>query len=100
MTEKTDYPRFADFNTRPIGFEGDKLRMQEILGREILITGFRILSGKYKTAHCVQFQFELDGMRYVTFSGSAVVANQLTENRDRLPFYATLRRIDRYITLS
>ncbi|MCL2473446.1 MAG: hypothetical protein FWF23_00860 [Alphaproteobacteria bacterium] len=96
----TDYPNFADFNTQPIGLEGKKQYMKDIIGKKILITAFRILKGKYKTQHCLQMQFELEGERFVVFSGSSVISTQLEEHKNMLPFYTAIKRIDRYLTLS
>jgi hypothetical protein len=96
----TDYPNFADFNTQPIGLAGEKMYMKDIIEKKILITAFRILKGKYKTQHCLQMQFELEGEKFVVFSGSSVISKQLEEYKEMLPFYTTIKRIDRYFTLS
>ena len=101
--KKKPYPRFSDFNPRPVGLEGEKKRMGEILGTEILIRDFRMIKGKYNTACCVQIQFELDsaeGKKFIVFSGSSVLQEQLETSKDRIPFYTTIQRIDRYLTFS
>ena len=96
----TDYPKFSDFNTKPIGLDGKKLYIKDIIEKEILITAFRVLNGKYKTKHCLQIQFELDSEKCVVFSGSDVILKQLEEYKDKIPFYSAIKRIDRYLTLS
>ena len=41
------YPRFADFAEEEKRLEGEKMRIDEALNLEILITGFKIRDSKY-----------------------------------------------------
>lgn len=45
-------------------------------------------------------QFELDGDRRVLFTGSDVLIEQVETYGDQIPFAATIKKIDRYYTLS
>jgi|GEM_PF-271191 len=96
------YPRFSEFNPRPIGLEGEKKRVGEILNCEILVRDFRIIKGKYNTDSCVQIQFEMEtgDKKFVVFTGSSVLQQQLETSRERIPFRATIQRVDRYLTFS
>jgi len=96
------YPSFAEFNPRPIGLEGEKKRVGEILNREILVLDYRVIKGKYNTDNCVQIQFQVEGedKKFVVFTGSSVLQSQLEVSKERMPFRATIQRIDRYLTFS
>lgn len=52
---------------------------------------------------CVTIQFEYPdkpGEKYVIFTGSTVLSDQLQKYKDELPFFATIKKIDRYYTLT
>jgi hypothetical protein len=94
------YPRFSDFNTHPAALEGEKISITQVVGREILITAYRVLEGKFQTEKCLMIQFELDGAQCVAFSGSRILRDQLVEYESRLPFFSTIKKINRYMTLT
>jgi hypothetical protein len=94
------YPRFSDFNTHPAALEGEKISITQIVGREILITAYRVLEGKFQTEKCLMLQLELDGVQYVAFSGSRILRDQLVEYEARLPFFSTIKKINRFMTLT
>ena len=76
--------------------DGRKFRMQDIIGRNILVSAYLILDGKYSTRHCVQFQYLIldDNTLGVTFSGSKVILDQLERNKCNLPFVANIKKRD------
>jgi hypothetical protein len=43
---------------------------------------------------------ELPDERFIIFTGSTVLQEQLEKYKDRLPFMATIRKIDRFYTLT
>lgn len=94
------YPRFSDFNTHPAALEGEKISITQVVGREILITAYRVLQGKFQTDKCLMIQFEMEGGLRVAFSGSRILRDQLVEYESRLPFLSTIKRINRYMTLT
>lgn len=92
--------RFTDFAEEET-FEGEKLRLDEILNREILVTGYKIKDSskkpgtKYLTIH-----YELNGSQYVTFTGSVVLMDQLKKYESHLPFLSIIKKINRHYTFS
>jgi len=69
--------RFSDFAEEE-AFDGDKVKLDEILNKEILVTGYKIKdSHQKKDTKYLTIHFELDGERYVTFTGSTVLMDQL-----------------------
>ncbi len=92
--------RFGDFAEEE-AFDGDKLRLDEILNKEILVTGFRIKeSHQKKDTQYLTIHFELDGTQHVTFTGSSVLMDQLRKYESHLPFFAVIKKINRHYTFS
>lgn len=94
--------RFSDFATDDRPLPGTKVKIDSILNKEILVTGYRLTESKYKTnsPRCLTVQFERDGEQHVFFTGSAVLINQLDKYGKEIPFLATLKKVERYYTLS
>ncbi len=95
--------RFSDFaeDDRPLA--GEKVKIDSILNQEILITGCRLTDSKYSRSNstrCLTVQFEQNGEQHVFFTGSAVLMNQLDKYGGEIPFLATVKKIERYYTLS
>ena len=95
--------RFNDFaeDDRPLA--GDKVKLDNILNQEILITGYRLTEskfGKSNSPKCLTVQFMKDEAQHVLFTGSVVLINQLEKYGKEIPFMATIRKIERYYTLS
>lgn len=86
--------------------EGKKVRIDDVLNVEVLIITFRLKESKYQNTSapdCLTIQFEYPdkpGVRHVIFTGSTVLCDQLKRYQDNLPFLATIKRIDRYFTLT
>ena len=45
-------------------------------------------------------QFRQDDTCHIVFTGSEVITSQLTRYRENLPFYATIKKIDKYYTFA
>lgn len=92
--------RFGDFAEEQ-SFEGDKLRLDEILNKEILVKGYKIKdSHQKKGTKYLTINFELDGKQYVTFTGSTVLMDQLKKYESHLPFISAIKKINRHYTFS
>jgi hypothetical protein len=95
--------RFADFSEEPVPLDGDKIKIDDILNREIEIIGFRIGRTKYsknQSGKYVTLQIKLDGKIYVVFTGSDIVISQIEKYAEQIPFLSTIKKINRYYTLS
>ncbi len=83
--------------------DGDKVKLDEVVNREILITGHSIKRSRYDkntSGKCLTIQFEVGGRRQVLFTGSDVLIEQFEKYGDQIPFAATIKKIDRFYTLS
>lgn len=73
---------FQDIGVQPSskGFIGDKVYMDDILGKEIIIYDYKIGNSKYVdrgSGLCLQLAIGIDEKRHVVFNGSAVLMDVL-----------------------
>jgi hypothetical protein len=92
--------RFADFAETPQVLDGDKIKIEDVLNREVTVLGFRVAKGKHKTDRCLTLQVAVDGVHRVVFTGSEVLISQMEKYGGECPFVSTIRKIDRFYTLS
>ena len=103
--QKTKPKRFSEFAKDHMPLDGAKLKIDDILNKEIEVTAMRIKPSKYNgngkaSASCLTLQFLLNGERYVAFTGSGVLADQAQAYQNELPFLATVKKIDKYYTFT
>lgn len=92
-----EYPRFSDFADESKPFEGDKKKIEDILNQEILIIDFKVKESKHhKNTEYVTIQFKIDDILYIAFTGSNVLIEQLNKYIDNIPFYTSIKKIDKY----
>lgn len=90
--------RFSEFAKEHNPLDGDKMKINDLLNKEILVRAFRSKQSKFGGNNCLTIQFDLDGIRHVTFTGSAVLAEQCAAYAGEMPFVAQIKKIDRYYT--
>jgi len=96
--------KFDEFAKEEKKLDGEKERIDDILDKQLSIIDFRIndskfsnKSGKYAT---VQFYENSTEKKHIFFTGSDVLIDQLQRYKDKLPYSATIKKINRYYTLS
>ena len=100
LNEK-NYPKFSSFAKNQMPMPGNKKHLDDVLNREITIIDYRMRrSTKRDGTECLQIQFILDNEVCVLFTGSSVLANQIKECKDNIPFVTTIVKIDRYYSFS
>lgn len=96
-----EYPRFGDFAEETTPFEGDKIRIDDLLNKELLILGFKVRDSKQKKdTSYVTIQFKLGDEEHIMFTASQVIIDQLSKYKENIPFYAIIKKIDRYYTFA
>lgn len=96
-----EYPHFSDFADETKAFDGDKKVLDDILNHEILILDFKIKDSKQRIgSKYLTIQFRIGDKTFIVFTGSTVLINRLEKYKESLPFYATIKRIDKYYTLT
>ena len=92
--------RFSDFATGDISLTGDKLKLDDILGKEIIIKGYKLGNSKYNEGQVLTLQFELENVEYITFTGSSVLTNQVEKYKEEIPFMTKIEKINKFYTFS
>ena len=99
-------PVFSDL-IKEKNLSGDKKKIEDLLDKSIIVTNYQVSPSKYKTEHCVKIQFYFEDdetqTRYIVFTGSEVLKNQLEQiehklNEDNLEFLfkAKITKIGKY----
>lgn len=96
--------KFSEFSHEETRLDGDKIKLDDILGEEITIHGFTLAksnfsknnSGQYAT---VQFSKENEEKK-VFFTGSDVLIDQLQRYKCEIPFLTAIKKINKYYTLT
>lgn len=96
-------PKFKDFGIKAQeqAYVGDKVKIERILNREIVVHRFKIGPSNYqKTGEekCMTVQIELKGEKAIFFTSSATLMDMISRIPDNnFPFVATIEKInDRY----
>ncbi len=96
--------RFSDFANVTPQLEGDKVKIDNVLNKEIILTGYRIGKSKYGKdgdKYCrIQFKESEEDNFHVVFTGSLVLIDQLGQADGHFPFLATIKKQNKYYTLS
>lgn len=93
--------KFSDFAENEYGLDGDKLKIGDILNKEIVVKAFRIMPSKcVRDKDCLQLQFEYEDKVYIIFSNSSVLMKQINKYSDKLPFIATIKKVGSYYTFT
>lgn len=94
--------RFSDFAKEAI-LNGDKIKIDDILNKEIKIIGCSIKDSRYsknKTGKYLTLQVELEEERYIIFTGSDVLIDQIKKYESEIPFLVIVRKINRYYSFT
>lgn len=92
--------RFSDFASEDVGFTGDKLKLDTILGKEIVVKNFKVADSRFNDNKVLTLQFELDGIDYITFTGSGVLLDQVEKYKDMMPFIAKVEKINKFYSFT
>lgn len=95
--------RFSDFAEPGSVLDGDKIRIDDLINRDVMVIGYKISSSKFeknKSGKCLTLQVEVNGVHRVVFTGSDVLIDQMQKYGERIPFIAVIRKVDRFYTLS
>ena len=80
--------------------EGEKMKLVDILDKEVLITGYAVHKSKFKDEMYLTLQFELESIKRIIFTGSGVLINQIETYADKIPFYAIIKNFGKYFAFT
>jgi len=93
--------RFSDFASGAETMTGDKIKIDEVIDKEIEILGFKIKDSKIKAGTKVlTLKFKLDNKERVLFTGSSVLLDQAEKYKEEMPFITTIKKVDKFYTFS
>jgi hypothetical protein len=93
--------KFSDFAVEERPLQGDKIKMVEVLGKKILIKGYRLTESKFPTSKgCLALQIEFEKKDRVLFTGSGVLISQIKKYEHEIPFETTITQPNKYYTFS
>lgn len=95
---------FSDFADSSGPLEGEKLKLDEVTNKQMIVTGFKISESKYGNGDgryiTIQFKWSESADPMVVFSGSKVLREQCEIYRDMMPFLATIKKVNQYYTFT
>lgn len=69
---------------------GDKIKIERILNREVIVDAFRIVDSKYEGKR-LDMQLDLDGEKRVTWTGSNILQDMILKVPEgKFPFKTTI----------
>jgi len=78
------------------GFEGEKIKIDRILNRQIKVIEYKIADSKFAKQNsdkCLQLQIEVDNLKRVVFTGSVILRDMIQKvPSDKFPFMTTIVR--------
>ena len=95
--------KFSDFSKDDdsIPLDGEKIKIDDILGEEILVKKYRIRDSHFgKNDKYVIIQITNNDIEYVVLTSSAILLSQLERYKKQLPFLAILKKVNKYYTFS
>lgn len=94
--------KFSDFATESI-LDGEKLKMEDVLNTEIEVINFVIKDSRYpknNSGKYLTLQIRKDKRKYIIFTGSDVLIDQMEKYGANMPFLTTIRKINKYYSLT
>lgn len=92
--------KYSDFAKNHNILDGKKLSILEIINIEVLLIGYRLADSKYGKNKCLTLHIELDGVRYIIFTGSTILTEQVESYKEEIPYLTTIKKIDKYYTFT
>ncbi|WP_096635845.1 hypothetical protein [Clostridium cochlearium] len=88
--------RFSDFVTDSTAMTGDKIKIDSVLGKEIIVKKYKIGNSKFNDGKLLTLQFELEGKEYIIFTGSSVLIEQSEKYKNEMPFITKIEKINKF----
>lgn len=91
---------FKDFGitTESTGFTGDKIKIERLLNKKIVVEDYKIEDSKYGPGKCLHLQIIVDDCKRVVFKGSKNLIMQIEQvPKDKFPFETIIIADDRVL---
>lgn len=86
--------KFSDFASDADHLDGKKQPFGDLVDKQIFIWNAKWMASQYSSDSCVMFQFsfEEDGEKFVSFTGSKVIADQMEQYKQQMPFETIIQK--------
>jgi hypothetical protein len=94
---------FSDFAEAEGHVVGEKIKIEEVINKEIYLTGYIIKESMYnknKSGKYLTLEFNLDDQKRILFTGSDVLITQIEKYHKEIPFNAIIKKINKFYTLT
>jgi len=94
--------KFSDITDDAV-LDGDKIRIDDVLNEKVVVLNYAVKVSRYSKNSSGKYlilQIEKKAHRHVIFTGSDVLIDQMEKYGTQLPFEATIRKINRYYSLT
>ena len=61
---------------------------------------YKINDSKYNDLKCLKLQFKIDSTKYIIFTGSNILIDQIKKYKDEIPFLTIIKKINKYYTFT
>lgn len=93
--------RFSDFANPTEVMDGDKIKIGDVLNKEIKVFSYKIGDSKYEGKKLLTLQIEVDGENRIIFTSGIVLIDQCEKYADNMPFLTTIKKIsDRFYSFT
>ncbi len=93
--------KFSDF-AQDISLDGEKVSIDSILDKELIILGCRTRNSRFSkcnNGNYIIIQIQINGSKFVVFTASTVLYDQLEKYKNEIPFSTTIAKIGKHYTL-
>ena len=73
---------------------GDKIKINEIVGKTIIVNDYKISNSKYEGKECLTLQFKLNNEDRIIFTGSTVLTKQCKKYKNMIPFETIIQKVN------
>lgn len=92
--------KFKEIAKDDIHLAGEKISLQDIVGKPIVVTGYKITKSRFKEDNYLAIQYDLEGEQHVTFTGATVLIEQLNKYGEQIPFETTIKRLGKFYSFT
>jgi hypothetical protein len=94
--------KFSEFARGKKHLIGEKMKLKDVLGIPIVVTGYKVDKSKFKENDYVAIQFYKVGEEesHVIFTGAKVLRDQLDEYHEYLPFESTIKKLGTFYSFT
>lgn len=97
--------KFSDFGIKieSSGFSGDKIKMDKVLNRSIVVHDYKVADSKFKEKHpkCLYLQISMNGIKFILFSGSKILIETIEKvPKEGFPFSTVIIKENEHFEFS